>query len=57
MMSEYLMLILVWCNSPGSVDSKQISYCRKDKIECVRALPKKFTVDDMIDQCLTMVKK
>lgn len=50
--TEYLMIILLWCQAPNHSNSQSAIYqCRRDAIRCVRDL-NNFTTDDVLDKCL-----
>ena len=54
--TEIIMIILLWCgditSAPNTDYQKRVHECRREKIECVRTLPKGFDNDDIVDKCL-----
>lgn len=54
--TEYLIIILLWCQMPGDGTWRQQEKCRKENIECVRKLIN-FTTDDVVDKCLLAKKQ
>lgn len=54
--TEILIIILLWCGDPAAVTTQapleRINECRKEKIACVRTLPKGYDNDDIVDKCL-----